>query len=339
MDARAKRRWVRLLQKYVANPPVKTATFLGLVPGHAIIETTGRKTGKRRRTVVGVHEEGSALWIVAEQGRHAGYVRNLEAQPRLRVRLRGHWRTGVGTVVADDDPNARLEMFRRSSHATAVRRFGTELLSVRVDLLSGPGKGPPRLSRPEDFDAMYAGTPPWDIGRPQPAFIELAEQGVLRGRVLDVGCGTGEHALLAARLGLEASGVDTAPAAIAIAEGKARDGGLTARFLAWDALRLAALNEQFDAVLDSGLFHVFDDADRVRFVDSLRAVIPTGGRYFMLCFSDRQPGQWGPRRVTRDEIQASFADGWRVDSIEAATMDVTMDPGGVRSWLAAITRV
>jgi deazaflavin-dependent oxidoreductase (nitroreductase family) len=338
MDSKAKRRWVRLLQKYVANPPVKTATFLGLVPGHAIIETTGRKTGKRRRTVVGVHEEGSALWIFAEQGRHAGYVRNLEAQPRLRVRLRGHWRTGVGTVVADDDPNARLEMFGRAGHAAAVRRFGTELLSVRIDLLSGPGKGPPRLSRPEDFDAMYAGTPPWDIGRPQPAFLELAGRGVLRGRVLDVGCGTGEHALMAAGLGLDVTGIDAAPAAIAIAEGKARDRGLTARFLVWDALQLAALDERFDTVLDSGLFHVFDQADRARFVDSLRAMIPIGGRYFMLCFSERQPGDWGPRRVTQGEIRASFADGWRVDSIEAATMDVTMDPGGVFAWRAAVTR-
>jgi deazaflavin-dependent oxidoreductase (nitroreductase family) len=338
MDSRVKRRWVRLLQKYVANPPMKAATFLGLVPGHAIIETTGRKTGKKRRTVVGVHEEGSALWIVAEQGRHAGYVRNIDARPRLRVRLRGRWRTGVGTVVANDDANARLEKFGRASHAAAVRRFGTELLSVRIDLESGPEHGPPRQSRPEDFNAMYAGTPPWDIGRPQPAFLELAEQEVLRGRVLDVGCGTGEHALMAAGLGLDATGIDAAPAAIGIAEGKARDRGLTARFLVWDALQLAALGERFDTVLDSGLFHVFDDADRVRFVDSLRAVIPTGGQYFMLCFSDRQPGDWGPRRVTQDEIRASFAHGWQVDTIETATMDVTIDPGGVFAWRAAITR-
>jgi len=195
-----------------------------------------------------------------------------------------------------------------------------------------------RPRRTEDFDALYAGTPPWDIGRPQPAFLALAEAGAVQGRVLDVGCGTGEHVLMAAGLGLEATGVDTAATAIDAARGKARDRGLTARFLVWDALRLAALGELFDTVLDSGLFHVFQDDDRPRFVDGLRAVVRPGGRYLMLCFSDRQPGAWGPRRVTQAEIRASFGDGWRVDSIEQARFDVTIDPDGALAWLATITR-
>src|SRR5947209_3876526 len=100
---------------------------------------------------------------------------------------------------------------------------------------------------------MYASKPPWDIGRPQPDFVELAEAGELRGHVLDVGCGTGEHALMAAGLGLPATGVDASPTAIAIAEGKARDRQLPARFLVWDALELPSLGEQFDTVLDCGL--------------------------------------------------------------------------------------
>jgi SAM-dependent methyltransferase len=195
-----------------------------------------------------------------------------------------------------------------------------------------------RPRRTEDFDALYAGTPPWDIGRPQPAFLALAEAGAVRGRVLDVGCGTGEHVLMAAGLGFEATGVDAAATAIDAAKGKARDRGVTARFLVWDALRLAALGELFDTVLDSGLFHVFQDDDRPRFVDGLRAVLRPGGRYLMLCFSDRQPGAWGPRRVTQAEIRASFDDGWRVDSIEPARFDVTIDPNGAHAWLAAITR-
>ena len=192
--------------------------------------------------------------------------------------------------------------------------------------------------QPEDFDALYAGTPPWDIGRPQPAFLALAEAGVIRGRVLDVGCGTGEHVLMAAGLGLETTGLDAAPTAIEAARRKARDRGLTARFLVWDALRLAELGERFDTVLDSGLFHVFTDEDRPRFVEGLRAVVRPGGRYLMLCFSERQPGLWGPRRVTRAEIRASFADGWRVDAFEPARFDVTFDPGGAQAWLAGITR-
>jgi len=195
-----------------------------------------------------------------------------------------------------------------------------------------------RARRPEDFDASYAGTPPWDIGRPQPAFLALAEADAIRGRVLDVGCGTGEHALMAAAMGLEATGIDSAPAAIALAEAKARDRGLIARFPIHDALQLAFLDEQFDTVLDCGLFHVLDDDDRRAFVESLRSVIQPGARYFMLCFSDRQPGSFGPRRITQAEIRASFDKGWQIDSIEPAKLDTRMGPNGILGWLACITR-
>jgi cyclopropane fatty-acyl-phospholipid synthase-like methyltransferase len=191
----------------------------------------------------------------------------------------------------------------------------------------------------EHFNAAYGSTPPWDIGRPQPAFAALAEAGAIRGRVLDVGCGTGEHALMAAALGLPVLGVDVSSVAIEIARRKARERELPARFVVDDALDLEALAEQFDTVLDSGLFHIFGDEDRARYVGSLSGVIPAGGRYFMLCFSDRQPGGFGPRRVTQEEIRSAFADGWRVDAIDLVTMEVTIDPDGVRAWRAAITRL
>jgi cyclopropane fatty-acyl-phospholipid synthase-like methyltransferase len=186
---------------------------------------------------------------------------------------------------------------------------------------------------------MYGGTPPWDIGRPQPAFVALADAGALQGKVLDAGCGTGEHTLMAAERGFDATGVDLAPAAIATAEEKARQRSLAARFLVWDALDLAGLGEQFDTVLDCGLFHIFADDDRGPFLESLRSAVPPGGRYFMLCFSDRQPGDWGPRRITEDEIRVSFADGWRLDSLERSTIEITIDPAGAQAWLAAMTRV
>ena len=204
---------------------------------------------------------------------------------------------------------------------------------------SGAGPRPSRTTSPGEFDAYYASTPPWDIGRPQPAFLRLAQTQQLRGRVLDSGCGTGEHALMAAGLGLEAVGVDAAPTAIALARRKAEERGLPVRFVVGDALDLPALAATFDTVLDCGLFHIFDDGDRGRYVDSLNAVMPSGSRYHMLCFSDRQPGDWGPRRVRADEIEASFAGGWRVESIEPATLEITIDPEGVQAWLASITRV
>ena len=205
-----------------------------------------------------------------------------------------------------------------------------------------PEEARPSLSRSprtvRDFDSFYAGTAPWDIGHPQPAFLRLAESGQLTGRVLDAGCGTGEHALMCAGLGLQATGIDAAPAAIGLARRKAAERGLDVRFLVWDALDLGGLGEQYDTVIDSGLFHSFEDDDRARLVRSLRATVAPGGRYFLLCFTDQQPGDWGPRRVSQDEIRASFADGWRVEKIEAATFEITLDPGGALSWLATITR-
>lgn len=189
------------------------------------------------------------------------------------------------------------------------------------------------------FEVTYqGGTAPWDIGRPQPDFLALAESDALTGRVLDVGCGTGEHAIMAAGRGLDATGVDSAPTAIEMAKSKALERGVTVRFVVGDALDLPALGEQFDTVLDCGLFHVFDDDDRRRFVSSLGQSVVSGGRYYMLCFSDKMPGDWGPRRVTQDEIRSSFSDGWIVDSIVPGRIFVTFMDQPVVSWLATITR-
>jgi SAM-dependent methyltransferase len=189
-----------------------------------------------------------------------------------------------------------------------------------------------------EFESSYAGTPPWDIGEPQPAFAALAAGGRLQGRVLDVGCGTGEHVLMAAAAGCDATGIDIAPSAIRLARAKANARGVSARFIVGDARDLASLGEQFDVVLDCGLFHVFDDDDRAPFVASLASVTRPGGRYLMLCFSDAEPPGWGPRRITPDEIRAAFARGWHVDAIEPAELTVTIRPEPVRSWFASITR-
>jgi SAM-dependent methyltransferase len=163
---------------------------------------------------------------------------------------------------------------------------------------------------------------------------------------------------MASALGLAAVGVDAARTAIAKAEVKARERNLGARFMVGDVLNLASVGQQldqllgeqhvprvgrppalFDSIVDCGLFHVFDDADRRRYVDSLAAVVAPGGRYFMLCFSEHQPGDWGPRRVTQGEIRAAFADGWRIDSIEPSRLEVTFLPDGVHAWLSAITTI
>jgi deazaflavin-dependent oxidoreductase (nitroreductase family) len=131
---RRRRQRVRLLQRYVLNPPVKLAVWAGLVPGLALIETIGRRSGKRRRNVVGLHVDAGTGWVVAEQGHHAGYVRNLQADPEVRVRRGRRWVAARAEVVDGDDVEARLDGFGRRSHAAAVRRFGTDLVTVRIDL-------------------------------------------------------------------------------------------------------------------------------------------------------------------------------------------------------------
>jgi deazaflavin-dependent oxidoreductase (nitroreductase family) len=128
-----KRRRVRLVQRYLLNPPMKLAVWAGVVPGHVLVETTGQRTGKRRRNVVGMHIDDDTGWVVAEHGRHAGYVRNIEANPDVRVRVRWQWRTARAQVVADDDAEARLDALGIPGHAAAVRRFGTDLTTVRFD--------------------------------------------------------------------------------------------------------------------------------------------------------------------------------------------------------------
>ena len=131
-----KRRRVRVLQRYLLNPPVIVAVWAGLLPGYVLIETQGRRTGKRRRTVVGMDIAGSTGWVVAEQGRHAGYVRNIEVNPNVRVRIGRRWHPARARLVLDDDPQARLHTFNRPTHAATIRRFGTDLVSVRFDFRS-----------------------------------------------------------------------------------------------------------------------------------------------------------------------------------------------------------
>ncbi|MER7810364.1 class I SAM-dependent methyltransferase [Streptomyces sp900116325] len=190
-------------------------------------------------------------------------------------------------------------------------------------------------------EELYASPPPWDIGRPQPAFLALADAGLLHGRVLDVGCGTGEHTLMAARLGLEATGIDLATNALDVGAKKVEDHGLIARFLRHDARRLADLDERFDVVLDSLVFHSFRGEDRAAYVESLHTSVNPGGRYFMLCFRDEPPTPSGRvHRLTPDEIRTAFADGWRIDAIDPITIDSALPActDGIRGWRTALTR-
>ena len=193
--------------------------------------------------------------------------------------------------------------------------------------------------RANRFEEAYRGTPPWDIGRAQPAFERIADAGLVTGPVLDAGCGTGENALLFAARGSEVVGVDAVEAAVAVARAKAEARGLRAEFLVHDALALGELGRRFRTVVDSGLFHTFDDDERREYVASLAAVTALHAKVFILCFSDLEPGDGGPRRVTQAELREAFdRPPFRVLGIEAAEMGTNLGSGR-RAWLASIERV
>jgi deazaflavin-dependent oxidoreductase (nitroreductase family) len=129
-----KRRFTTALARYLVNPVVSAAVRIGLLRGWALLETTGRKTGRVRRTPVGNGLVDGTFWIVAEHGRGAGYVRNIEANPRVRVLVSGEWRSGTAAILPDDDPRERQRMLGRRLNAALVRLMGTDLLTIRIDL-------------------------------------------------------------------------------------------------------------------------------------------------------------------------------------------------------------
>ncbi|OAI46555.1 SAM-dependent methyltransferase [Planctomycetaceae bacterium SCGC AG-212-F19] len=195
----------------------------------------------------------------------------------------------------------------------------------------------------ETFESMYAGQAQWDIGRPQPAFLAVADQ-IIRS-VLDAGCGTGDHALYFASRSCQVTAIDFVEEAISRAKKKAEDRNLPVTFLVKDALELKDWSERFGNVIDLGLFHVFSDQDRQRYVEGLAAVLKQGGRLFLLCFSDEEPGTQGPRRVSKQELHAVFASGWVMESIQPARLevishltDMQFSEGGPKAWFAVIRR-
>jgi SAM-dependent methyltransferase len=183
------------------------------------------------------------------------------------------------------------------------------------------------------------GPAPWDIGQPQPAVLRLAREGAFSGAVLDAGCGTGENALHVAALGLRVLGVDVAETAVAMAREKAAEGGIDAEFVVADAMRLERLGRVFETVLDCGLFHAFDSAERRDYVASLASVTrAASSRLYVLCFRDAEGA--GPHPLSEEELRAAFdGDDWSVASVSPDRLDTRFAPDGAPAWLATIERV
>jgi deazaflavin-dependent oxidoreductase (nitroreductase family) len=139
-----KHRIVHLLQKYLLNPPIKLLFAIGVaMPGYALLESTGRKTGKARLTPVGDGRIGNEFWIVAEHGMNASYVRNIASNPGVRLKLgeglRSRWHSGTAHLLPDDNPRERQrwlagQLPSSAANAAVVRLLGTQLMTVRIDL-------------------------------------------------------------------------------------------------------------------------------------------------------------------------------------------------------------
>lgn len=188
------------------------------------------------------------------------------------------------------------------------------------------------------FNDSYQGSPPWDIGKPQAEFVKLAEDGEIHGRILDVGCGTGENSIFLSRYGTETWGIDSASLAIEKAKLKAQERGAKVNFLVGDAFRLDKLGTKFDTIVDCGLFHIFSDKERPLFTKSVRSALEANGTYFMLAFSTKEPPGWGgPRRVSEEEIREVFKRGWKVNYIRDCRLETNLHPKGAKGLLSSIT--
>jgi SAM-dependent methyltransferase len=199
------------------------------------------------------------------------------------------------------------------------------------------------------FENFYAGPAPWDIDKPQPSFVAVADR--VTGPLLDAGCGTGENALFFASRGLRVTGIDFVEEALRRARAKAARRGLAVEFLVKDVTALGEgegegdWHQRFASAIDCGLFHILSDDDRRRYVQGLARVLQPGGRLFLLTFSDEEPGTEGPRRVSRQELHDTFTKGWEIESIQPARCElnpefteVQFSEGGPKMWFAIVQR-
>lgn len=176
---------------------------------------------------------------------------------------------------------------------------------------------------------------PWDTGSPQSAIVELAECGAIAGDVLDIGCGLGTHARFLAARGHRVTGIDVSRVAIERARA-ATTTDLPVTFRVADAFDLDEEFGPFETVLDVGVFHAFDGAERSAYADALRSVTAAGSVAIVLSFGADAPPEMPPNRIDRDRVAAAFDDGWRVEAVRTAPFETTH--GAVPGCLATIER-
>lgn len=191
------------------------------------------------------------------------------------------------------------------------------------------------------WDEAYKSRPPWDIDYPQPVFQALINNEEIKpSKVLDIGCGRGENAIMLAKNGCEVTGMDLVKDAIADAKIKATERHVRANFVVGNVLHMDKLfmEGEFDIVIDSGLFHVMIDEERPIFAQQVHRVLKTGGKYLMLCFSDKEPAGYGPRRISKAEIKQTFTPLFKIIYIKDTTFDSRFGPASNKAYLLSAVR-
>jgi ubiquinone/menaquinone biosynthesis C-methylase UbiE len=186
------------------------------------------------------------------------------------------------------------------------------------------------------WSASYMSVPPWDVGHPQQAFVDLVEHDEMRAsRVLDIGSGPGENTIFLAKEGFKAVGIDFTPEAVEIARDRAQERGVDVEFMVGNVLNLDRFFEPdtFDYVIDSGLFHSIHPQDLSGFIEGIAQVLKPNGVYYMLCFSDKEPPGFGPRRVSKEMIRSALEPHFIIEYIHDSIFESRIHKGGARAYL------
>ena len=192
-----------------------------------------------------------------------------------------------------------------------------------------------------EWTEAYKGRPPWDVGYPQPVFESLIKDGEIEpGKALDIGCGRGDNAIMLAMNGCDVTGIDLVEDAISDAKAKAIKRHVEVNFVVGNVLNMDQLlmETEFDIVIDSGLFHTMTDEERPVFAQQIHRVLKPGGKYFMLCFSDKEPEGYGPRRISKDEIKRTFMPLFNIVYIKDSTFYSRVEPSSIKAYLVSAFR-
>ncbi|NHJ21703.1 MAG: class I SAM-dependent methyltransferase [Candidatus Lokiarchaeota archaeon] len=195
----------------------------------------------------------------------------------------------------------------------------------------------PPIYKQSYFDRRYSGIAPWDYNKPHTVIKELVQKKGINGRVLDMGCGTGNDAIFLALKGFEVVGIDFSTLAIKKAKEKIKDKKLELKFLEEDVFNITSYIGTFDTIIDCGLFHGLTENLKESYVKILSQLLNKKGVFYLLCFSSLMPETFCPQRVSQREINEFFSDGWSIDSIEKRGLEGAI--GDALIWLATIKKI